>query len=326
MKNLFDYATKELSQDAFLAWLFANYDCEQEEVKLFSRFLLCSFIGKDNENISNLQVHKQKNNIDLYLSFNVSSEPYVLVIEDKIMSSHHDNQLEKYENIITKNFSSANKIFIYYKSSLIGKEEKQDLEKYENWKSYDITQILKIFKNFLKNQHINNFYNEILSYYYKYLCKINDKIQRTTSPNTWGLIEWQSFFENYNSSNNLIQPAEIQRYRKEYFYIKLLLGAFEGQKTKLPCLEIRSRDVDFENNLLKVKVVLYNTIEECRTPENITKWKNKLKENGIQITNRQDILKHKQIGYFCVKIENREESIQSALDKAGETLIKLFGE
>ena len=28
MKNLFDYATKELSQDAFLRWLFENYDCE----------------------------------------------------------------------------------------------------------------------------------------------------------------------------------------------------------------------------------------------------------------------------------------------------------
>ena len=25
MKNLFDYATKELSQDAFLRWLFENY-------------------------------------------------------------------------------------------------------------------------------------------------------------------------------------------------------------------------------------------------------------------------------------------------------------
>ena len=26
MKNLFNYATKELSQDAFLMWLFENYD------------------------------------------------------------------------------------------------------------------------------------------------------------------------------------------------------------------------------------------------------------------------------------------------------------
>ncbi len=33
MKNLFDYATKELSQDAFLRWLFENYNCENESVK-----------------------------------------------------------------------------------------------------------------------------------------------------------------------------------------------------------------------------------------------------------------------------------------------------
>ena len=43
MKNLFDYATKELSQDAFLRWLFENYDCENKKVrnvceKLFNAF------------------------------------------------------------------------------------------------------------------------------------------------------------------------------------------------------------------------------------------------------------------------------------------------
>ena len=26
MKNIFDYATRELSQDAFLRWLFENFD------------------------------------------------------------------------------------------------------------------------------------------------------------------------------------------------------------------------------------------------------------------------------------------------------------
>ena len=43
MKNLFDYATKELSQDAFLRWLFENYNCKNEKVrqvcrKLFNKF------------------------------------------------------------------------------------------------------------------------------------------------------------------------------------------------------------------------------------------------------------------------------------------------
>ena len=43
MKNLFDYATKELSQDAFLRWLFENYNCENESVKNAFRKLFDSF-------------------------------------------------------------------------------------------------------------------------------------------------------------------------------------------------------------------------------------------------------------------------------------------
>ncbi len=40
IKNLFNYATKELSQDAFLRWLFENYKCDVEGVrKLQIRFV-----------------------------------------------------------------------------------------------------------------------------------------------------------------------------------------------------------------------------------------------------------------------------------------------
>ena len=46
MKNLFDYATKELSQDAFLRWLFeSGFDkkCENESVRNASRTLFNIF-------------------------------------------------------------------------------------------------------------------------------------------------------------------------------------------------------------------------------------------------------------------------------------------
>ena len=46
MKNLFDYATKELSQDAFLRWLFENYNCEDKDVCDASRELIMNFLGK----------------------------------------------------------------------------------------------------------------------------------------------------------------------------------------------------------------------------------------------------------------------------------------
>ena len=42
MENLFNYATKELSQDAFLMWLMANYNCEEDnQLKYASRKFIC---------------------------------------------------------------------------------------------------------------------------------------------------------------------------------------------------------------------------------------------------------------------------------------------
>lgn len=36
MRYLFEFATKELSQDAFLRWLFENYNCENSEIKKYA--------------------------------------------------------------------------------------------------------------------------------------------------------------------------------------------------------------------------------------------------------------------------------------------------
>lgn len=66
MKNLFDYATKELSQDAFLCWLFDNYDCENEKVAEVAVRLLSSFSFELSAvKIKNLQVFKQWKYIDV---------------------------------------------------------------------------------------------------------------------------------------------------------------------------------------------------------------------------------------------------------------------
>ena len=80
MKNLFAYATKELSQDAFLRWLFENYDCENEKVrevceKLFKAFtqkeLDFSKIDKDS-----LRTVAQWKNIDVSIWFSIQGKQY----------------------------------------------------------------------------------------------------------------------------------------------------------------------------------------------------------------------------------------------------------
>ena len=80
MKNLFDYATKELSQDAFLRWLFENYDCENKKVrnvceKLFNAFtnneLNFSKIDKNS-----LRTVAQWKNIDVSIWFAIDDKKY----------------------------------------------------------------------------------------------------------------------------------------------------------------------------------------------------------------------------------------------------------
>ena len=103
MKNLFDYATKELSQDAFLRWLFENYDCENKKVrnvceKLFNAFtnneLNFSKIDKNS-----LRTVAQWKNIDVSIWFAIDDKKYLIVIEDKTTSEEH-KQLENYNKKI----------------------------------------------------------------------------------------------------------------------------------------------------------------------------------------------------------------------------------
>ena len=82
MKNLFDYATKELSQDAFLRWLFENYNCENESVKNACRKLFDSFTENKfkEKTITVLVTVAQWKNIDISVWFKIDGIEQLLVI------------------------------------------------------------------------------------------------------------------------------------------------------------------------------------------------------------------------------------------------------
>lgn len=99
--NLFQIATKELSQDAFFSWLLlwadqsnAIYNKELNEAgKAFVRLLLgekCSYV------INTVSVEKQKSRIDIRATVNGKE---VIIIEDKIDTGEHDDQLGRYKKI-----------------------------------------------------------------------------------------------------------------------------------------------------------------------------------------------------------------------------------
>ena len=93
--NIFHFATKELSQDAFLCWLanWHNYDGPLK--KLSNEFvdLIMSKAGISNFKLERIAVLRQYNHIDVLLIVN---EHIGILIEDKTFTTEHGNQISRY--------------------------------------------------------------------------------------------------------------------------------------------------------------------------------------------------------------------------------------
>jgi len=73
--NIFDYATSELSQDAFLTWLIQWADKDYQEIDSSLNACAISFVqellGKDNSyKIETVEAGRQWNNIDVWALVN----------------------------------------------------------------------------------------------------------------------------------------------------------------------------------------------------------------------------------------------------------------
>ena len=108
--NIFSFATSELSQDAILAyilqWADSKYEKKDSEMHLLGQRLLRKilFCNDEQVDIQNVEVGRQWQNIDIYVKINGN---IFLVIEDKINTTVHDNQLERYRRIAESEFGGA---------------------------------------------------------------------------------------------------------------------------------------------------------------------------------------------------------------------------
>jgi hypothetical protein len=98
--NLFTLATKELSQDAFLAWLlqWAHPRCRDynKELQAVAESFLGELISLQSEvpaSIERVEAGRQWENIDVWAEVNNS---HLIIIEDKVGTGQHSNQLSRY--------------------------------------------------------------------------------------------------------------------------------------------------------------------------------------------------------------------------------------
>lgn len=188
--NLFQYATSELSQDAFICWLlsYALKDCDKDKAltecaKEFLRFFIPEL--KDEPVYLSEPPQRQYKSIDVLITVN---DKYKVIIEDKTHTSDHDNQLMRYREIIEADFPEYKCVGVYYK---IGFQSDLKNVKEAEYIICNKERILSIL-----GKYISLTTSDIFKNYYEYLNEFNKKanMYHSLPLDCWGWEQINGFY------------------------------------------------------------------------------------------------------------------------------------
>ena len=127
--NLFNYATSELSQDAFICWLAShalvdcdgNYISSDDVLRECALQMLVMFVPEfKGKKFDLLSVERQVKKTDVLLTVICEGKKYAVIVEDKTYTSEHSNQLLTYKDEIEVMFKEQKETVeikgVYYKT------------------------------------------------------------------------------------------------------------------------------------------------------------------------------------------------------------------
>lgn len=312
MKNIFDFATRELSQDAFLRWLFENYD--DPELKDAAGNLLREFCGIDVANVKDLGTTAQWCSIDISVWITLKDDSKAaLFIEDKTYSEEHE-QLDRYDKHIKQCEKEYARIYkIFYKTDIIRDDEEKRIAKTTDankWRIYSIGDILPLFEKYISSGNL------ILRQYAEHVKNVYDATQNTQMPRKNGshidYLKWISYFE------KTVIPQLSSEYPGKCKYFATKAGPYPyvylsiektGYGNKIvPKLEIRSRDClpvseRSPKRNINIRFLCYDIPEEDIPQQQVLI--EKIKQSGrfetkgmVQNRNGKEKYFPKQIGYL----------------------------
>lgn len=198
--NIFNWATKELSQDAFLCWLAecAKIETKAENESLYSAaktFLAHCFklhgLAIDFTTVRKIEVRKQYYNIDVLI---ILENQYAIIIEDKLNTSQHSDQLNRYKKLLMEeNFNIL--IPIYYKPFEQSDTNIVSNSGYKHFTRDSMIQILEAELN-----------SDLAKMYYNRLLQIDEAISsyKNLKRENWDNDSWTGF---YSKLSNEFQDA-----------------------------------------------------------------------------------------------------------------------
>ncbi len=176
--NIFDFATKELSQDAFIAWFISHINFKEDHelsivakkfvIFLYNIFNNTSFDYDRVQFIDKVQLQYKK--IDVYFRAKINDKMVSFIIEDKVNTTHHSNQLIKYKGLIEKETNLEEEVVcIYYKTGYLF-----DVDKEVSKFGYSIIDINLINKFLSENNLDNLIYNDYKNFIERKLNSLNE--------------------------------------------------------------------------------------------------------------------------------------------------------
>ncbi len=302
--NLFNYATSELSQDAFLCWLLSyaqekKYSGDDDKLQKCAQSLIKVFLlGQKGILEKNLikedliveKIEKQWKYIDVLVRLKCGKK---IIIEDKTYTTDHDNQLQRYIKDVE---TQGKKVYgVYYKTGFCCETIEDDM--YKGYYFFNLERIKEFFEKYddIDNAIFNNYRDFIIEYYEE------KNKYKSTAISEWTPTMIQGFYDNLVKKINL--KGKLTDGHCGYGYVPNKSGGFYGLWL-----------IPEQNNMIECK------INKEQTMKYIPYIQMQFETKKVLKSEQQSTMK------ICLKIEVKEgddyKNLRNEITK-GETILEV---
>lgn len=239
--NIFEFATSELSQDAFICYLlsfgkskYKNTDTKKYE--LAHLFLKELGVEEDIE-----EIKRQESHIDVL----ILTKSHAVILEDKTFSKEHSEQLKRYEERCKNDYPNKKVKLLYFKTGYTDIQEKDKFNKDEVC-IFDIDTITTLMKTYSGEDIIINMWKE-------HIEEINQDIAEAKKT----IIDVEQINTYYDLSDSIQKDVYLdkltQRF-KESFPKAYWYRAGQG---RTPHICFQDKRIECQNKAYKIHFGIY---------------------------------------------------------------------
>lgn len=193
--NLFQFATSELSQDAFLCWLLAwadnRYSEEDPALHRAGRSFVNALLAKHGKILNEtlvVELHRQYQGVVDIVA--VINDRHVLLIEDKKHAGLHGDQLNRYLAMVTEGFPHCKVLPTFLKTGDQSDYKKVEDARYRLFLREDLLNVLRAERN-------AGVKNGIFLDFLQHLEELEEAVQSFSNRpiSDWSWESWTGFYK-----------------------------------------------------------------------------------------------------------------------------------